>query len=40
MNAEMEQMDAAGTLVAVTQRAFTSVTVIQVSMMMGYHVVI
>jgi len=40
MNAEMEQMNAAGTLVAVTQRALTHVAVIQASMVMGCHVVI
>jgi len=40
MNAEMEQTDAAGMLVALTHRALTPVAVIQVSMVMGCHVAI
>jgi len=40
MNAEMEQTDVAGTLVALTHRALTLVAVMQVSMVMGCHVVI
>lgn len=40
MNAGMEQIDAAGMRVALTHKALTPVTVIQVSMVMGYHAVI
>jgi len=40
MSAEMEQIDAAGTLVVLIRRALTPVAVIQVSMVMGCHVVI